>query len=390
MKIESKINYDKFVEILFCIYICSFYTFPYQMLEIELILLIFMLPKLRKIKINAFLGWSIAYMAILLFSSLYSIRPDTSLFKSFQVLKNLIFANILISSIRTKEGIEKIFKYFIIAGIILLVRVLLIFPIDKLGKLRFQILGLFNANDLAIKWGTSLIFLIYFIFIKNRRNILNIYLIFLFYIAIIFTGSRKGFLFENIAILFTWIFKIKNKIKLFLILFFIIVLILIFYKEIINTPIIYNVLGKRIDGLINVITQKDEVDDSTLVRINLVKDGISYIIRKPLFGYGINIYSYLSPYELYSHNNYIELLTGVGIFGTIIYYFIYFYNLIFSYKILKKRKFIVIPSCILITTSLFLELGLVNYDSRYNIFVLALTFLIVDLVKKRRIKEKII
>ena len=63
--------------------------------------------------------------------------------------------------------------------------------------------------------------------------------------------------------------------------------------------------------------------------------GYNMWLLKPLFGYGYNSYSMISPYRTYSHNNYIELLFNGGIILFIFYYSII---IVLLTKILKLRS----------------------------------------------------
>ncbi len=382
MKVAFKINYDKLSEVVFFIYVCFFYAFPQQILKAEVFLLVLLLPRLKKIKLNVFLGWSLAYLLVLFFSVIYSIDPENSFITSLKITKSLLFSNLLIISSTSREKIENVFKSFIVAGFVLIIRILLIFPVSELGKKRIHISELFNANDLALKWCISLIFLLYFVFIKKRKHILNIILTLIFYIMIIFTGSKKGFIFGSVSLFLMYLFNIKNKKKFFCSFFVIFGIILVFYDDFIHIPIVYDILGKRMEYMINSFLGRGEVDISTIERISMISDGFEYFSNKAFLGHGISTYYKLSPYGTYSHNNYIELLVGVGIFGTVVYYFIYIYNLILSFKVLKKQNYIIVPSCILSVVLPILGVALVSYDSRMYNFILALNFLIGNMLKK--------
>lgn len=381
MKLTFKIDYNKFVDKLFFIYICFFYAFPYQMLKVELVLLILLFPKLKKIKINAFLGWSIAYIIVLLLSIIYSVESNYSTVKTFQVLKSLIFTNIFILYMNSEEKIEKIFKYFIISGFILIFRIILVFPIDKLGKVKIYTGTLFNANEIGFKLLISLLFILYFIFIKKNKSIFFIFGLIILCVFLISTGSRTVFAIGIFEIFSLFLFSRKNKKELIFFLFITIIITYIFLEKFLRIPVIYNILGQRIETLLNVFTGKGKVDNSSIVRINMIKDGIKLFLEKPFLGYGIDTYKFLTPYKMYSHNNYIELLVGMGILGTIVYYFIYIF--IFIKIILKKREELLIFN-ILILVNLIIDLTTVTYYDRSNIFIIAFSFLGVIILKERK------
>ena len=62
---------------------------------------------------------------------------------------------------------------------------------------------------------------------------------------------------------------------------------------------------------------------SDAVRKGMVSYGLELFRQKPFFGYGLNNFRKLHYIGTYSHNNYIELLVGGGIVGTVMYYLMY-------------------------------------------------------------------
>src|SRR5690606_29786498 len=62
----------------------------------------------------------------------------------------------------------------------------------------------------------------------------------------------------------------------------------------------------------------DEVENSSLHRIYFAVEGWEAFKKKPILGYGVNSFRYY--YGLYSHNNFIELLFGLGLIGFLTYY----------------------------------------------------------------------
>ena len=88
-----------------------------------------------------------------------------------------------------------------------------------------------------------------------------------------------------------------------------------------NVEFLYDSIGYRMEGLVNMVTGEGEVDASSKVRVNMVDEALQLWQDKPIFGNGIDMFKKLSSYHTYSHNNYAELLCGVGIFGFCIYYY---------------------------------------------------------------------
>lgn len=140
-----------------------------------------------------------------------------------------------------------------------------------------------------------------------------------------------------------------------------------------NIPEFYNVLGIRIKGMTNFFSGQGNVDDSTLVRIQMIDRGIELFKKKPILGYGIANYSVVSPFSTYSHNNYVELLVGVGIIGTIVYYSIYIY-IIFNLLRFKKKDKSLSLFFALVLGIVVMEYGLVSYYIEIYQIIIASAF----------------
>lgn len=66
-------------------------------------------------------------------------------------------------------------------------------------------------------------------------------------------------------------------------------------------------------------TSNMNIDYSAFVRLNFIKQGITFILNHPLFGYGVASGYYLLEGD-YFHNNYIQLWVETGIVGMLCYY----------------------------------------------------------------------
>ena len=82
----------------------------------------------------------------------------------------------------------------------------------------------------------------------------------------------------------------------------------------------------------------------------------------------------MNKYELYAHNNYIELLVNYGLIGTIIYYIVFVMILVKSCIIWLNKIPEVIISIALIAVILITDYGLVSYYSTSNLIYLAVSF----------------
>jgi O-antigen ligase len=175
-----------------------------------------------------------------------------------------------------------------------------------------------------------------------------------------------------------YLFNVKKKSKIVIVVPIMFIISFMLFQIVMNVPQFYEILGSRIDSLLSILTGEGNIDASARVRMELIDVGIRLIKQKPFLGYGVASYTNISVKGIYSHNNYIELLVGVGLIGTVIYYSIYF-NIIL--KLLKARKKIVVNLFLtLILLFIFLEFGLVSYFNEIYQLIIAASIPIIKLM----------
>ena len=96
------------------------------------------------------------------------------------------------------------------------------------------------------------------------------------------------------------------------------------------------------EAMMGIINHSYMIDASTNTRINMIKYGFEMFKSNPILGVGIGNYAYYGYHiyglfaEVYSHNNYIEMLSNIGIVGFISYYF---YTSLYMYKVEKISEY---------------------------------------------------
>jgi O-antigen ligase len=207
---------------------------------------------------------------------------------------------------------------------------------------------------------------------------------------IILTGSKKGMIIAILLISFFLFKKLKNKKEILknIIILSIASFIAIFLFDKIHisenfTLILDNVL-KRFELFIGGIEGTAQTDISTMDRVRFVKLGFEEFLNAPLFGIGIS--GFLSIYHHYSHNNYIEILSGLGIVGFFSYYSLHMATLHKIWKI--KQSGIKTYLYFIILIILIMDLAGVSYYSKFSILMLSIVYFIVEgEFKKRKIND---
>lgn len=326
--------------------------------------------------------WSMLFIGFSVLSVSWALEP---LF-SIEVIKKMIIRGLVlwcISIMCTKEkNFITILKLFIIASLINEIYIFSVIDIQTIGIRRIGAGSLgeqWNANDIGMIMSFAAFMCVFLLRYEEKKSKKFIYLIAIILLGIIvlFTGSKKAlFIFSFASLVFYYITS-KNK---FGAVGIVILGSIIMVYLIMNVPILYNIIGERIEKLFFYFNGNGTTDNSTMLRVNMVENGFKWFKDKFIIGYGINnyneLYGSMTGWYTYSHNNYIELLIDTGIIGFSIYYFSYIYILKNTLKkILKKTKRIFSTFAFsAIITIIVSELGLVSYDVLYVQLLICLGF----------------
>lgn len=379
---HSAINFRKIIYFLMFLYIFSLYFLTQREIynivsnAIAGILFIFIwidhfLNK-RRININAYIIGSALFVFIILVSVLYASNASYALSKSISILLLFILAFSINLFIIKSNDIIKIKKYFLVSGFFLS-----IYLIINMGLLNGIRVGSAIGNENIIGMISVVSFTIgftEFLFTKKYRYIA---LLLPILTLILLTGSRKSILFLLISIFLSLFLyrnmNIKQFIKIAVITF---VLFYLIVYTIYNVQSVYNIVGSRIDNLIIYLKIGDVQETSIRIRQDMLNLGLYYFRRSPFIGFGIDnfrlFYSQSSFGEdVYSHSNLIELLVGVGLIGTFVFYITYG-SLV--YKFFKFRNQLVnykhiLPLTIIVLGYMISSLYLVFYYDKVFIFI---------------------
>lgn len=340
---------------------------------------ILMLIVQEKFHNNKMISAYALFIFVALASSLWGVDFDNPSFKSLQLFLIIINLFIIYNSMKMFD-LQDTFLYGVLLGsFVNYVFILEIIPapfpiIDTLGQRYFGTVG--NANSLATIMIASILASIVLLHKKKEIHIVFLYYqyinILLAAYMIMLTLSKKGIIFGSILIFIFLILSMNSIRKPKTIFRFIMlgtigtVLIhnLITLDDIMN---ILNGIERRFNDFYSEITSHQQTKfGSTGERRYFIELGWNLFGDKPLFGYGLDNFREFA--RSYSHNNYIELLVGVGLIGTIIFYSMYFYLFKAIYKIKDNKLKVIFSSFILIL--LFMDIARVSYDSKILMYLL--------------------
>lgn len=146
---------------------------------------------------------------------------------------------------------------------------------------------------------------------------------------------------------------------------------------------LYQLVGSRIETMLNGIRGVGEVDASTATRLDLVEYGIEWFREAPWIGHGADGFrALMGTYHpdrtaVYAHNNFIEILVDFGLIGLVLFYWVYV--LIIGKGLARVSTLRPLQTMILsmMVALLIIEYGFVDYYSRVFMPFVAVAWVVV-------------
>lgn len=333
---------------------------------------------ITKVLRNSYVRWIVIFTAFSILSFSWSVMPAMSNINFFAI--NIITMIPFALYITNEKRLENVLKIFVAATVLTCVYMFLFTDVSMMSIEGANRLGSveegWNSNTIGLMCSLATVFCLYLY--SESKNAKGIYLlcICVFVIIVLLTGSRSAFL----RLMMCWIFYIifcRPKGKIIYLFIALLVGICAVYL-VMDVPFFYSKVGIRIENVLNLITGSGKVDSSTIIRLSMMENGIYWFKEKPIIGFGIDNFRFLwgqiAGYQTYAHSNYVDLLVGVGLIGTFIYYSFYVKQIRVLKKCLKKRRKLSAVFLAVISTLLILDLITVTYNSRISQIVLCLVY----------------
>ena len=325
-------------------------------------------PLIEFIKSPFFIWYASFWVLVIAITALRNAEQMMILIKTIIAFSAYIFGfGILYSDKETRKSID-ICKVFEVVAVVICIWILvfeyeLLFQGERIGY--SVMIG--NPNSAA---SLLSIFVFFIIFKTKKTKSVKDLLALLLCIMIIFaTGSKKAIVVVAIALMM-FLFKNGQLVKKRLLYFGIATVIAI--AVCFMVPVLYDNVARRflsLFGELGIINFRS--DHSSELRTQYTDKAIELWKNNIIFGGGYDNFRINSGYATYSHNNYVELLSSVGIVGTIYYYAYYIYLL--AKQFVKKNMQSVL--CILfIVSTLISDVGSVIF-STYPMYYIMLMIL---------------
>lgn len=325
-----------------------------------------------RLKVEPFIYFYALFFVWALLSLFWARDIQLSLDMSWRLIL-IIFAMLFMVNLQDRSGSFLNGGYYgLLAGVVL--------NLPLTFSDAFYISGRFsgttiNPNHISLFCG-----FVIFISILNKRNINRLVLLLSLFLSsyLIFqTGSRKGLLLALVS-LSIFAFKLDEKkatvsySAILSLVGFGSIFLLISNLEFLSSihPIFNRFYEFTQMDITDLSRDGFSGDSSTRWRLIFIVDAYNLFLENPLKGIGLDNFKTIYSEDLYSHNNYVELLSTLGLVGLIAYYAFYFS----IFKCILKSKSIF---CLFIMFFfLSMDFAMVSYFERMYILPLILIYYI--------------
>lgn len=272
---------------------------------------------------------------VFVFASGYFVAVDFEIVKTWGIslAVSLIAVYLILSYSNTDGKIDSCLNILIITSLsaVIVTRVS-----GGINLVRMSISNTANSNALGVMMLFSIAMCIYRINTTEKRfkKLLPWILVsFVFAYYMISTASKKAILGTIILLVFWMIFSLPKQfsgsalLKWVLAVGVVAILMFVFYTWFKSNNY------ERFKYVIDRMTAIRD-DESTQERSELMKAAWHVFLQHPVFGVGLNNFSYYNSYRTYSHSTYFELLSCTGIIGTVLF----FVPVISIIRNLKEKK----------------------------------------------------
>lgn len=325
--------------------------------------------------------WYVAFTTYSALSCLWSSYLDANM-ASYFLRMVVIIAMITSISIYvdSPEDLERIIKLYIFSMLVIVMMEFLTVPVSDWdnGGMGAHFSGS-NSNGVAFLVFCAELMAFYEFYSRGKKSYVLLVALFLFFI--ILSSSRKA-MFAGLAgpMMFVLFSTYKKNYFFNIITIMGIVALVIFYIMMDDNA--YNAIGKRFASMATFwFEDRDhQVDNSLYMRSYYIDLAKRMFAESPLFGKGMGNFAKIidKVYMLdgvYSHNNYWQILSELGLFGFLIYYSLYFVTIIRLAKeaFINKSRINMLFFTFMILL-LVLETGLVTYNSKMPHVVIAIAY----------------
>lgn len=286
--------------------------------------------KRKEIKFSISFLWYIMLIAYGSISCLWSLNTTRyEIYMKFTFLVICVIVIFISGYIDDEKSVDHLMYIIVIASCFAGLRYCYYTDWQSIFSSRYYMRGTFggllddvtNYNNYTAPLSIGCIIASYYTFYKNQK--LSIIPFLLLTAILVFSGSRKVIIVIPIVAVFFSLMKGNVKKKAISILSIIGIIAVTVY--ILNHVDFMSQIRDKINTLINsFFDASTELDNSSYLRSQMRNAGLNVWLEHIFFGVGWDNFRNYNPVsEVTAHNNFIEILASLGVFGLILYYSLY-------------------------------------------------------------------
>ncbi len=328
------------------------------------------------VNIPAIFWWFTLFTLISLVSVLWSEYPNASIAVMTRLVQILAVLFCMSQTYATRDGFNRCLKLVCWSGIACAFYIFIKTPVGNWfeGQLGGEATG-GNPNAVGMTFTVCILFTLYYAYYMKKR----IYYVFLFIelMLVIMTSSRKSVLTVLLSFIILSVSKELNYKMITRLITAVAAVALILYA-IMNIEQLYWTIGRRLESMVEQLLT-DSGDYSMYARNMFIEYAQKYFLEKPVIGSGVATFIRKLGAEIglyaYAHNNYYELLVGVGIVGFTAYYSFYAYLTAKLFRMSIRYGDDVAKIMLMVMLSIIIcEYGTVLYYSVYAMIFICMAF----------------
>jgi len=347
-----------------------------------------------RLKVDKFIIYFIFFILVCRFSEAWALNATLVAGYVNTLLQLLIMSVVLLTYITYGEDTEPYIKALLLSGLIGCAYILGYYGFD--GYMALLQEGeragteITNVNTIGMYMAFSVIIGFYYGYVRKKK--IGYFAMILPLVLAMGSASRKALVAMAAGVMLIIFLDYRKKITIktfFKVVFmFCIVGALIYW---LSTLSIFSEAFERFFNMFG-MGERGKVDSSTEVRTNMIQVGWGYFLQHPFTGCGIGNTRYIAydalGHATYLHNNFVELLASVGIFGFLFYYSMYIYSCWNLYRIFRKRgNTRALILFVLLVIHIAMDYGMVSYYDKMSYIYLTIGAAEI-LIEKRKDEEK--
>lgn len=397
-KVKKRSKLSNLFIVLFTIYMATIISFSSSVEMIKYsqlafiaafgVCVIFLLHEKCKFVLGTYMLIFLAFILFCAFSIMWSKNAPVALTRTLTLVQLWLMSLVLISYLTYECNIEATIWAIFFSGVIGSLYIFGYYGVDEYLEMleAGERAGSEIANVNTVGMYMAITTIIGFFLGYEKKKIYCYILLLPAVVLALGSGSRKALAMMVIGIILIVLFNYinnanwKKALKAILIM---IALTIVFFM--VKDMPIFETVFDRFDSMTG---EKGPVDGSTRIRMKMIEEGWKYFKQHPLSGTGI-ANSFIVSVKIpgagstYLHNNFIELLATVGIFGFVFYYSMVMFIIYNLFAIVKKTKSSV---CALISIILLIQVimdyGSVSYFDKMTYIYFTIGAAVVQINKK--------